>query len=541
MAISSRFSAQARRMAQHAHMSAGYRQALMRQTALGRGRGVTAFATPGQQATIEPSPPPVHFPSDPNSIVTVQVRTVIAPTPNTYQQTGALVSYGATQLETQEVFLLTQRQDLDDIVFPAVDITDITWNAGVVTVTVAAGGPAWVAGDTPVVTIAGCTPVEYNGVQIDATVVTPNSFTYTTAALATDPGTATVMGTVQPSGATELGQMATTFFAQGNSISVYVLELGPAATPDLQSSLLETWLGINPRSFYGYLLPRIAGASQTSIQMFQDLFKQYQNPEAMTYFWLTVTPQTMNVLDETYKCVVQFIEAPATVDPINLSDPEGEFSAAGMFYNAMLFRPSNTNPVAPMAFKYLYGVTSYPTQNNGPLMISFKASNTNYVSTGAEGGIAYNMVYCGVSRDGQDYFNWWWTIDYIQIQVNIDLSNRVINGSNNPLAPLYYDQGGIDALVSTLAQSMNNASSFGMVVGTIMMSGLTGDQLQQAIDNGTYAGQCNVNAVPFIPYAESNPSHYKIGEYDGLSTLFIPRRGFIHVLVNVVASELVVV
>ena len=62
-----------------------------------------------------------------------------------------------------------------------------------------------------------------------------------------------------------------------------------------------------------------------------------------------------------------------------------------------------------------------------------------------------------------------------------------------------------------------------MVVGAILMSQLTGDQLQPSIDNGTYSGACNVNAVPFLPYAQSKPGDYKIGEYDGLSTLFIPQ------------------
>ena len=529
-ALASKFSAQASRLRQMQSRSAGAR---MRPGA----RGVTPMTTP---TTPSPSPAPVHFPSDPNTIVTVNVSTIIAPTPNTYQQTGCFVSFGATQLATQEVEILTQREDLDNILWAPVSITDLTWNASIVTCTVAAGGPTLTTGENFTTTIAGCVPSAYNGVAVAATAISANSFSYTSATLSTDPGTATTLGTVQPSNAVELGQMATSFFSQGNSISVYVLELGPQSVPSAQAALLETWLGINPRSFYGYLMPRFVGASSATIQAFENLFKQYQNPEAMTYFWLTVTPTTKDVLDETYKCVIQFVEAPACTDPLNLLDPEGEFSAAAMFYNAMLFRPSNTNRVSPMAFKYLYGVTHYPTQNNGPLLKSFKSSNTNYVSTGAEGGIAFNMVYNGVTRDGQDYFNWWWTLDWIQIQANLDVSNRIINGSNDPLSPLYYDQTGIDALHSTLATTMQNASNFGMVVGTIMMSQLTGDQLQQAIDNGTYAGQCNVNAVPFLPYAQSKPSDYKIGEYDGLSTLFIPRRGFIHVLINIVASELVV-
>jgi hypothetical protein len=36
-----------------------------------------------------------------------------------------------------------------------------------------------------------------------------------------------------------------------------------------------------------------------------------------------------------------------------------------------------------------------------------------------------------------------------------------------------------------------------------------------------------------------NPSDYKEGEYDGLSTIFIPRRGFIHILITIVASQIV--
>ena len=207
----------------------------------------------------------------------------------------------------------------------------------------------------------------------------------------------------------------------------------------------------------------------------------------------------------------------------------------------MKYVPSNARRVAPMAFKYVYGVTPYPTQNNGPLLVSFKDNCTNYISTGAEGGIDFTILYAGVTRDGMDYFNWWWTIDYVQIRINLDITNAIINGSNDDLAPLYYDQHGIDTLHSRLAATMAGERAFGMVVGAILMSTLTGDALQNDIDNGAYAGACNVNAVPFMQYSASNPGHYKIGEYDGLSTLFIPKRGFIHVLVTVEASQLVTV
>jgi hypothetical protein len=205
----------------------------------------------------------------------------------------------------------------------------------------------------------------------------------------------------------------------------------------------------------------------------------------------------------------------------------------------LVYRPSNTNRIAPMAFKYLYGVTEYPQKNNGPVLLSFKSANTNYITTGAEGGISFTMVYQGVTLDGQDYFNWWYTIDWVQIQVNLDLSNAIINGSNNPLAPLYYNQNGINQLETTLFGTMQDAQTFGMVLGKITMTQMDGPDLSAAIAGGQFAGQCDVNAVPFLNYTLANPGDYKIGEYDGLSALFIPARGFIHILVNIVASDLI--
>jgi hypothetical protein len=184
-------------------------------------------------------------------------------------------------------------------------------------------------------------------------------------------------------------------------------------------------------------------------------------------------------------------------------------------------------------------VTEYPQKNNGPLLRAFKSANTNYISTGAEGGISFTMVYEGVTLDGHDYFNWWYTIDWVQIEVNLNLSNAIINGSNNPLAPLYYNQDGINFLETVLFSTMQDASTFGMVLGKIEMTGYDGPDLGAAIAGGQFAGKCNVNAVPFLNYTLANPGDYKIGEYDGLSTLFIPARGFIHILVNVVATDLV--
>ena len=53
----------------------------------------------------------------------------------------------------------------------------------------------------------------------------------------------------------ELGDMASTFFAQGNAVGVYVLELGPQSTPQDGIAALQQWITDNPGIFYAYCVP----------------------------------------------------------------------------------------------------------------------------------------------------------------------------------------------------------------------------------------------------------------------------------------------
>jgi hypothetical protein len=536
-----------------------------------------------------------QFSTDPNAIVTVHVSIIEAPTPINYQRTGAFVSFGATTTAVGDTNLLTQLSDLFQppvgaspsavpILPSPMAVKTSTWAAGTQTVVFTNPLPAeYKVGDMVPLVFSEAVPIGpgLNGLY-DTTVTAQDTVTYE---LTTDPGTVTTEGVGQFYHVIELQQMATTFFGQGNEIGVWILELGWDGNPDNNVAAFESWLTNNPLTIYGFLMPRrfgcdplILGTAQTPLP-FTNLLKRFEAPSnTMEYFWLTVADGNSLEWPEmsyenlffagqlgsgggkgtgsSFKDVIQLVEAPVLQDPTliyveaegvdptryetpSMLDPYGEFTLAAMFYNALAYRPSNTNRISPMAFKFLFGVTEYPQKNNGPLLRAFKSANTNYISTGAEGGISFTMIYEGVTLDGHDYFNWWYTIDWVQIEVNLNLSNAIINGSNNPLAPLYYNQDGINFLETVLFSTMQDASTFGMVLGKIEMTGYDGPDLGAAIAGGQFAGKCNVNAVPFLNYTLANPGDYKIGEYDGLSTLFIPARGFIHILVNVVATDLV--
>ena len=215
-----------------------------------------------------------------------------------------------------------------------------------------------------------------------------------------------------------------------------------------------------------------------------------------------------------------------------------EFSHASDFYASLAYNPSTTNRVSPFAFKYLYGVTPFPVRNMNTVLATLKASAVNYVGTGAEGGISETTLFWGTTQDGK-MFNYWYSIDWVQINLDLATANAVINGSNNPINPLYYNQPGVDVLQAVAASVMTHGITFGLVQGTVTQTALDGPVLDANLNNGDYVDQTVVNAVPFITYSLENPSDYAIGKYAGLAVVYMPQQGFVNIIYNVVVTELI--
>jgi hypothetical protein len=432
-----------------------------------------------------------------NNIVRVNVSQTIAPAPSTLQQTGALISQGATTTAVGTSTLLTQESDLTAILRTALAITSITWSGGTATVTTAAAHGLTVSDILPI-TIAGMAPTGYNGTY-NCTITGSNTFTY---ALGVNPGSMVTAGTWILAAVAELTAMANTFFAQGSAVSVYVLELGAVET-DAAVSVLDTFILDNEddQVFYAYLTPRSWADSAAFLTFLAD----FEEPTSKTYFFVTVTLSNYGDLTATMKCVVAMVEAPAA--------PSAEFTLAAPFYRWLGYDPSTTNKVAPFSFAYLYGVTAYPVRGNSATLAALKNAAINYVGVGAEGGITNSVLFWGTTKDGNDA-TYWYSVDWVQINVDLDLANAVINGSNNPTNPLYYNQQGIDRLQAVAQLTMDRGTSFGLVNGTAV-----------------------VQAVRFAQYVVLHPSDYSIGKYDGLSVSYTPSRGFTEIVFNLNVSQ----
>lgn len=453
------------------------------------------------------------------SIVQINVSVATAPTPTTLQESGAAISQGATNLGAGNSALLTQLSDLTPLLAAPLAIASMVWSGGTVIVTTTAPIPGLQAGDPLITTIANATPVGYNGLQA-GTVTGANTFTYP---LAVNPGAEIIPGTYTPPSQGELLAMMGTFFAQGTGQAVSVLELGPGDATGGPTAL-QTFITANPGKFYSYLVPRMWDASTGLLA----LINANNALNSKTYFFVTTTLATYSNYTDLMKSAWVLIEAPGI--------PLTEFSIAAAFQHSLQYAPSSVNKMTPMAFSFVFGVTQYPLVGNQALFSALKAANVNYIGTGAEGGISTAIVFWGVNSDGND-FTYWYSVDWFQLNSDLVISNAVINGSNNPLNPLYYNQPGINTLQDVIYQLIQSAITFGLANGTPARAALDGPAFAQAVDNGDFIDQDVVNAIPFLTYTSENPSAYKQGFYGGLAAVYIPQRGFKQIVFNISVTD----
>ena len=457
-----------------------------------------------------------------NPITSVKVSQTLPPAPNTLQRTGAFISQGATTTAQDTLTLITQLSDLTTILTAPQAVSSITWSSGTATVTTTLPHGYPVGSGTINLTLAGFTPIGYNG-TFACTITTTTEFTF---ALAVDPGAVTVEGTVIAADVARLNYDVTNFFAQGAGNSVYILELGVGTTADGVTTL-TAFLTANPGTIYAFLVP----PTWDSEAAFLTLIASYESITAKLYFFVTTTTATYSRYTALMKDVMWMVNAPTAP----ATEPS---SIVGMFWQWIYNQPSSSNPLAPMNCRYVYGLTPWTGLGNNTILTEIYAAGGNYIGSGAEGGISNAIIRGGFTADGQQA-NYWYAIDWVQINLDLDISNAVINGSNNQAAPLLYNQAGINTLQSVAVSTMQNAQTYGLSLGNVITTQLSATAFAATYNAGQFVGQTVVNADPFLSYSAENPTHYKIGQYNGISVIFTPQLGFEQIVINVNATEVV--
>ena len=457
-------------------------------------------------------------------IVQINASVQQAPTPNTLQQTGALISQGGTTTAPGTLTLVPTLAALTALLAPGNAVTRLTWSGSVVTVTTTAPH-GWTSGDVVPVVISGATPAAYNG-TFTGTITGASTLTYP---LASNPGSETVPGTVSLGAVPELLAMGTTYFAGNGVPAVNVLELGEADVAANIAALTTFIANVDgsPQQQYGFLVPR-EWDNQTS---FLTLCNNNTAVDAQLYFWVTTTLANRAVYSTPgYKCVYAEVEATGI--------PATEFSLASAFGVALKQQPSSTNKVPPLSYAPSFGTTPYPLRGNQTAFLELAAANVGWIGTGQQGGVSGNILFQGKMSDGNAW-NFWYSVDWAQINMALALANEVINGSASSLNPLYYNQDGINRLQNRVVQTANQGVSAGLGNGQVIATKLPIAQFLANVNSGQYDGQIVINAEPFTVYSAENPSDYGIGKYAGLACNWIPQLGFLNVVFNLNATTLI--
>lgn len=426
------------------------------------------------------------------NIVTINVSQTIGATPSDLQQTSAILSVGST-LQTPGVpVLITQNSEISDLVTNAIGA--LVSDGIDITLTLAdAATIGRNAGDDIEITITGCAPDTWNGTYT-ATVVDETTLTWADISLVA--GSPTTLGTFTLDGSEDVITAVNTFFAQGNSVGVYLLELGEQNAVAGEVAALKTYMEDPLKRFYAYYVP----FSWDNDTDFIALAKLHTSNEAKQYFFvLTAAP-----VDTSYTSPYAGIKSVVAICDDTYPATN---AAAAMMWNLVSSAPSETNKVPPMAFRFLHAVNA--NQSKASILSTMTKQKVNYVGTGAEGGISSTILVLGSASDGND-LTYWYSVDWVQINVDMQLANAVINGSNTPTNPLYYNQDGVDRLQLVAQGVFNTGTSYGLV-----------------------NGQPLVNAIPYKTYIKTNPKDYSVGLYTGLSASYTPMRGFVAIVFNI--------
>ncbi|EGM7354735.1 hypothetical protein IRY04_000968 [Salmonella enterica] len=434
------------------------------------------------------------------NIVTVNVSQTIGATPANLQQMSAVLSFGATLQEPGKPVLITRDKEISELVknsigsLTAAPVAKSSGNVNI-TMTLPEGVTIGRSDNSEVkITVSGCSPDGWNG-TFTANVTASNTLTWAIADSQLT-GSPTTLGQFSIDGGESLVTAVNTFFAQGNKVGIYLLEMGVQKSASAEIAALNTYMEDPLKRFYAYLVPQTWDGNAEFIT----LARRYTANEAMQYFFvLTKTPPDTNYVSP-YAGIKSIIAMADDTYPVTNA-------AAAAMWNFVSPSPSEINKVPPMAFRYIQAVNANAAKAS--ILTTMVKQNINYVDTGAEGGISNTMLVKGVTSDGND-MTYWYSVDWVQINVDMMLANAVINGSNNPINPLYYNQDGIDRLQQVAQGVFNSGVSFGLV-----------------------NGQTPVNAVPFRTYVKNNPNDYGIGRYAGLSATYTPMRGFVEIIFNI--------
>lgn len=413
-------------------------------------------------------------------------------------------------------------------------------------------------------------------ISLGGTTLATNDYQYcgSPAALAAITGTA--------GNATELTRINNTFFGQGNSVGLYVLELGTETTAGEDIPLLQTWITENnsPQPFYGFLTPAawdgVEGVSYISIGFGGSGYTTAPSvtiaaPTSGTTATATaviqngsVTQIIINNPGSGYTAAPtvtiaaptsgQTATATATLGSALAGIANNYASPSSKVYFAVTTTASNLSQYA--GIKSILALVPSPTAASTEFQAAamfYQMLNINPSASTPGAGITFKWLY-GVTPWANNSTN--------NASVNAILTangNLVWTGAEGGIITASLFRGKtmdgqqfafwysvnwfqIQAKQAQAAAILNGANSNPPLeynqpgINTLLAVA------EQVAANSITFGlnlQVSVSAIPFYTYVQQNPGDYDIGNYDGFSASITPQLGFETITFNLEALQFV--
>lgn len=470
-------------------------------------------------------------------IVTENLTVQYPPEPSQLQRSGAMISVGGTTLATGAYQYLSNSSELDSILSTAGNYAELqNMNttffaqgnvAGVYVLELGVQSTpqdgisalqTWIQ-NNPKVFYGFETPADWDtmpapgttsvAITADSTSTLPAGTYYTQIAYLNASGAIGQLSPVVTSDVTtaDADELTVTSPAALTGATDYLVYMGTAADAlYLQNGASGTPIGTP----YSQAAP-IVTTTGTSVTL-ADLANQYSGNTAKTYFCIqssVINAAAYGTMGANstwigYKAAILAVPSPTA--------QSGEFTASVMLYNLVVNNPGADNRLAPVQYRFAFGVTPWPATGYQNSLQTLANYGANWIGTGAEGGIAQSCIFKGTTSSLVQISEWY-GVDWAGINTDQALANAIINGSNsNP--PLEYDQHGINTLEETAQQMIDNAIAFACLLA------------------GT------VSAVSFANYYAQSPGDYPNGIYNGLSCSAVGQAGFLNIVFNLNVSGL---
>ena len=248
-------------------------------------------------------------------------------------------------------------------------------------------------------------------------------------------------------------------------------------------------------SYIHYLPQQMLRDSRISSMIYQ----KYQDLQAKTYFFINANNDAdfennqifKNAKDS--KCVAVFFDN--TLENYNLAA-----SVAGLFASYK-FDISDTNPSSPFNYKAILGVKYQCLIQS--LQQNLIQKSLNFMATLANNSVLLNGRYTD-SFPIEYRYQW----DLVSFEVENALQTLILNGVNNPIYIVKYNQDGIDTIRSNIKATLNRMINWGCVTDfSARINSATGDMENIG----------DITAIDFNSYVSANPTDYENEIYAGIS------------------------